>query len=126
MNQTRNKIKLSPRLKWGVGRKGLNINFFKIGGGIFLVLSAVLVIRAGYLLISGDDKTNSTPQVLGAVDEQSTSTSTAFTEYKVKTGDTLFTISKENDIQWTALATLNNLKAPFTLHNGQVLKIPKK
>lgn len=124
MNIPRNKIKLSPRLKWGVGRNGFNINFFKIGGGIFLALSAILVIRAGYLLLSGGGKTPATPQVLGAVDTPSQQT--VFTEYKVKTGDTLFTISKDNNMQWTALATINNLKAPFTLHAGQVVKIPKQ
>lgn len=124
MNLPKNKIKLSPRLKWGVGRSGFHINFFKIGGGIFLALSAVLVIRAGYMLISGGDKTKSSPQVLGATDTPSQQQ--VFTEYKVKTGDTLFTISKDNNMQWTALATLNNLKAPFTLHTGQILKIPKQ
>ncbi len=123
MNLPRNKIKLSPRLKWGVGRKGFNINFFKIGGGIFIAMSAVLFIQAGYKLISGGDKPVIQGEVKGATDTQSTSQ--AFTEYKVKTGDTLFTISKENNVQWTALATINNLKAPFTLHSGQLLKIPK-
>ncbi len=120
----RNKIKLSPRLKWGVGRNGFNVNFFKIGGGIFLAISAVLVVRAGWLLVSGSDKPVMTPQVLGAVDTQPTTP--AFKEYKVKTGDTLFTISKEQNMQWTALATLNNLKAPFTLQAGQTLKIPQQ
>lgn len=124
MNPNRNKIKLSPRLRWGVGRQGLNVNFFKIGGGIFLALSSILVIRAGYLLLSGNDAPPEQPQVLGAVD--SPGQEAAFTEYKVKSGDTLFTISKDHDVQWTALATLNNLEAPFSLRIGQTLKIPKQ
>ncbi len=124
MNLTRNKIKLSPRLKWGVGRKGFNINFFKVGGGIFVALSAVLVIRAGYMLISGGDQPVIQGEVKGATDTPATNQ--VFTEYKVKTGDTLFTISKEHNVQWTALATINNLKTPFTLHAGQIIKIPNQ
>lgn len=123
MNLNRNKIKLSPRLRWGVGRKGLNVNFFKIGSGIFLALSSILVIRAGYLLLSENDAPAEQPQVLGAVDN--TSSEAAFAEYKVKSGDTLFTISKDYGVQWTAVATLNNLQAPFSLKVGQTLKIPK-
>lgn len=124
MNLNRNKIKLSPRLRWGIGRQGLNVNFFKIGGGIFLAISSILVIRAGYLLLSGNDSSQEQPQVLGAVDNPAQET--AFTEYKVKSGDTLFTISKDYNMQWTALATLNNLQAPFALKIGQTLKIPKQ
>lgn len=123
MNPNRNKIKLSPRLRWGVGRNGLNVNFYKIGGAIFLTISAALVIQAGYYLFSGGNRTTMTPQVLGAVDKPSDQT--IFTTYTVKSGDTLFTISKEYNMQWTALATLNNLKAPFALRAGQTLKIPK-
>ncbi len=124
MNLNRNKIKLSPRLKWGVGRQGLNVNFFKIGGALFLLISSVLVIRAGYLLLSGNNNSEQQPQVLGAVDNGDNQA--AFTEYKVKSGDTLFSISKDYNIQWTALATLNNLQAPFALKIGQTIKIPKQ
>lgn len=124
MRLNQNKIRLAPRLRWGVGRDQHNINFFKIGSGIFLALSAVLIIRAGFMLFSGDDQTSQVPQVLGAQDQQPNKQS--FTEYKVKGGDTLFSISKDYNIEWTVLATLNNLEAPFALKVNQTIKIPNK
>ncbi len=117
-----NKIKLSPRLRWGVGRDNSKINFFKVTGSIFLVISSVLVIRATYLLFSDNESTQANPQVLGAVDTPAENT---FREYKVKKGDTLFTISKEYNVDWTTLATINNLKPPFALSVGQTVKIPQ-
>ena len=119
-----NKIRLAPRLRWGVGRDKYNLNFFKIGGGIFLAISAVLVVRASLLLFSGGETTRENPQVLGAQDTVDSKQS--FTEYKVKKGDTLFTISKESGVEWTALATLNNLEPPFALQVNDTLRIPKK
>lgn len=124
MSLNTNKIRLAPRLRWGVGRDMHPINFFKIGGVIFLVLSIGLMARASYMLFKEKPTNTSNPQVLGAVDDSSTSQ--VFTEYQVKKGDTLFTISKEFGSEWTTLATLNNLKPPFNLSIGQTLKIPKK
>lgn len=125
MITSKNKIKLSPRLRWGVGRDTNKISFFKLGGALFLTLSAVLVIRAGWLLFSPEQTNiNANPQVLGETDNQATDQ--LFTEYKVKAGDTLFTIAQENNVEWTMLATINNLKAPFTLQTNQTLKIPKQ
>lgn len=125
MGTNTNKIKLSPRLRWGVGRDIHRVNFFKITGAIFLFASVALTFRAGYLLLSGDENGREPiPKVLGAVDTNDTQQ--AFTEHKVKKGDTLFTISKEYSIEWTALATLNGLKAPFNLQVGQTVKIPKQ
>ncbi len=123
MTLNQNKIRLAPRLRWGVGRDHRKVNYFKIGGGIFLALSAILVFRAGALLISDPVKTES-PQVLGALDDSNESQN--FKEYKVKKGDTLFTISKENNVEWTALATLNSLEPPFALQINQTIKIPKR
>lgn len=122
---SKNKIKLAPRLRWGVGRDTNKINFFKIGGSFFLVLSAALVIRAGWLLFqNGQSDSQASPQVLGETDNQPTEE--LFTEYKVKSGETLFTIAKDHNIEWTMLATINNLKAPFTLQVNQTLKIPRQ
>lgn len=125
MMTSKNKIKLAPRLRWGVGRDTNKISFFKLGGAVFLTLSAALVIRAGWLLFSPDQNSaETTPQVLGQTDN--TNLDQLFIEYKVKSGDTLFTIAQENNVEWTMLATINNLKAPFTLQANQTLKIPKQ
>lgn len=122
---SKNKIKLAPRLRWGVGRDTNKINLLKISSGIFLVLSAALIIRAGWLLFSTEDTgTPVSPQVLGQTDTQPSNQ--LWTEYEVKTGDTLFTIATEHDVEWTMLATINSLKAPFTLQTGQAIKIPQQ
>lgn len=123
MSLNTNKIKLSPRLRWGVGRNNSNINFFKIGGIVCLVLAVGLVGRATFKLFDNAETSQPNPQVLGAVDNSTGQAS--FKEYKVKKGDTLFTISKEFNVDWTALATLNNLKPPFSLSVNQALKIPQ-
>lgn len=124
MALNQNKIRLAPRLRWGVGRDHHTINYFKVGSGIFLALSAVLVIRAGYMLFSGGEQSQETPQVLGAQDNSTDQQS--FTEYKVKSGDTLFNISKEYGVEWTALATINNLEPPFALRVNDTIKIPNR
>ncbi len=43
---------------------------------------------------------------------------------KVKAGDTLYSIAKQNDIKVYDLAEYNNIKSPFTVKLGQIIKIP--
>lgn len=51
------------------------------------------------------------------------------TKYRVKAGDSLWSISQRclGKIHggWQAIAKLNNLKSPYMIHPGQVLKIPQ-
>ena len=121
------KVKLSPKLLLGVGRTSSRGSLLSYATMIFMVLSAVLVLRAGYMVIyhSSPTPTPTDPHVLGATDTP-TQPKKAFTDYTVKKGDTVFSIAQANNIDWTALATLNNLKAPFTLKPGQVLQIPQQ
>lgn len=65
------------------------------------------------------------PQVAGAETTTPSEPQKAFKDYTVKKGDTVFSIAQSNNLEWTALATINNLKAPFTLKTGQVLQIPQ-
>ncbi|MFB7496107.1 LysM peptidoglycan-binding domain-containing protein [Streptomyces sp. NPDC056161] len=44
--------------------------------------------------------------------------------YTVKSGDTLSAIARRLDVSWPELAKANNLRAPYTIHPGQELKIP--
>lgn len=127
MKSNQNKIKLSPRLSMGVGRGGSRYSFFKIGTTVLIILSVLLTARAGYLLFKpNSDATTPDPQVLGAEDDTQAGNEQLYNTYSVKSGDTLFTISQEYGVQWTAIATLNNLEPPFALKVGQELKIPKK
>lgn len=45
--------------------------------------------------------------------------------YTVRKGDTLFLIGLKYNLPWLKIAELNNLTEPYTLKEGQVLKIPK-
>lgn len=126
MNLPKQKVKLSPKLSLGVGRGTDRGSLLPYATMIFVVISAVLAIRAGYMVVhhSSPSDTPANPQVLGATDTP-TETQKAFKDYAVKKGDTVFSIAQANGLQWTMLATLNNLKAPFTLKAGDVLQLPQ-
>jgi LysM repeat protein len=121
MSTSKNKVKLSPRLQLGVGRTPRSGNLLKYSSFIFLVLSAVLALRAGYMVINHSSEVSG-PQVLGAKD--AVSENSVFVDYTIKKGDTLFSIAQQYNIEWTTLATLNNLKPPFDLKHGQTIKVP--
>lgn len=125
MGTQKHKVKLSPQLQLGVGRSTGSGNLLKYASVLFLVISAVLTIRAGYMVIHGPEaiaETDLRPRVAGAQDTPSEKE--LFTTYTVKKGDTIFSIGQQNNIEWSTLATLNNLKPPFDLKAGQTLKIP--
>ncbi|KTC35388.1 MAG: peptidoglycan DD-metalloendopeptidase family protein [Pseudomonas sp.] len=44
-------------------------------------------------------------------------------EYRVKRGDTLYSIASRNGTSWKEVARLNGLKAPYTVEVGQVLRV---
>lgn len=44
--------------------------------------------------------------------------------YTVQVGETLFDIANKFNIDPMNLAKINNIKAPYSVHNGQVLKLP--
>lgn len=127
MFNSRKKFELSPRLKFGIGRGYSQNKLLKIGAFISLFIAVALTANAIRLLFSQNstDILNS-PQVLGATDTKQQETQTIeFVEYKVQKGDTLFNISQKHNIEWGTLATLNNLKSPFSVKPGQIMKIPK-
>src|SRR5687767_8254471 len=121
MSASKHKVKLSPRLQLGVGRQPRSGNLLKYTSLIFLVLAGVLAIRAGYMVINHSADTPE-PQILGASD--TVSENSVFVDYTIKKGETLFSISQQYNIEWTTLATLNNLKPPFDLKVGQTIKVP--
>ncbi len=130
MPNRQKKFELSPRLRLGVGRGYSQNQILKYGAILCLILAVGLAFNAFRLLFSG--KTSNTgsaaanPQVLGATDIKPADSGTIqFIDYKVQKGDTLFNISQKFKISWTTLASLNNLKSPFSLKPGQSLKIPK-
>jgi hypothetical protein len=125
MGTQKHKVKLSPQLQLGVGRNTNSGSWLKYSSFIFLVISAVLAIRAGYMVVHGPEALDSArnPQVLGAKDSTSNDQS-PFKEYSVKKGDSIFSIGQQYGIEWTTLATLNGLKPPFDLKIGQKIKVP--
>jgi hypothetical protein len=49
--------------------------------------------------------------------------STPASTYTVKSGDTLSGIGAKTDVKWETIASLNGIKAPYTIKVGQVLKL---
>lgn len=129
MSTLKHKVKLSPRLQLGVGRSPGRGSLLPYATMIFLVISAVLAIRAGYMVIHKESPSTALtapdPRVAGAEDTPNTDLK-LFKEYTVKNGDTVFSIGQAHNIDWTTLATLNGLEAPFKLDLGQIIKIPQQ
>lgn len=132
MFKFKNQLELSPRLKLGVGKGYSKNKILKTASFLFLIMAMGLALNSLWIVINSDsDKktanSNQEPQVLGASDIKSSDTNSEiqFLEYKVKKGDTLFNVSQEYKISWMTIATLNNLKSPFSIKPGQTLKIPK-
>lgn len=130
MSSYNKKFELSPRLKFGVGRGYTQNQILKISAVTCLAIASVLALNAGRLLLDSKNQNSgqtANPQVLGASDtkENNFPNSIQFTSYTVQKGDTLFNISQKFNISWTTMATLNNLKSPFYLKPGQIIKVPK-
>lgn len=125
MGTSKNKVRLSPRLRLGVGRGYSKNNLFKYSGFLFLLVSIALGIWTITVIAkhSGSSVANNevNPQVLGATDAPAKQ---PFTKYTVQKGDTIFNIAQKYKVDWTTLATINNISSPFTLKIGQELKVP--
>ena len=125
MGTSKNKVRLSPRLRQGVGRSYSKNNLFKYSGFVFLVLSIGLGIWTITVIAkhSGSSvaETAANPQILGASDNPEAE---PFIKYTVVKGDTIFNIAQKYKVDWTTLATINNINSPFTLKIGQEVKIP--
>lgn len=130
MPKFKTKFDLSPRLKFGLGRGYTKNQILKLFSFIFLSISAGLIFNSFWVIFKYDNKQVSSqietaPQVLGATDDKTSATELNYLEYKIKKGDTLFNLSQEYKVNWMTLATLNNLKSPFSLKPGQTIKIPR-
>jgi LysM repeat protein len=121
------KFELSPRLKLGIGRGYSQNQILKFSAILCLALALGLTVNAFRLVLKDKNQNSANPQVLGASDTKPANgqAPVQFTAYTVAQGDTLFNISQKFNIDWTTLATLNNLKSPFVLKLGQVINIPK-
>jgi LysM repeat protein len=131
MFQRKTKFKLSQNLKLGIQGPSSQGTFFKVGGIFFLLLSLFLVKNI-YKSLNSTDSTRAAqtaqaaqPQVLGAFDQKKTETTPPpkATSYTVQKGDTLFNVAQSQNINWVVIATLNDLKAPYNLKPGTVLKL---
>jgi len=44
--------------------------------------------------------------------------------YKVRPGDSLWLIGLRNHVRWQTIASLNHLRAPYTIYPNEVLRLP--
>jgi LysM repeat protein len=130
------KIKLSESLQIGVAAPTSQSTFFKIGGGIFLILSLAIAANIFFQIhsvhtnvpgqssssASSNSKDTQQQQVLGAYSQNNSQVQT--TTYTVQKGDTLFNIAQSHGLDWQVIAVLNNLTQPYVLKTGEQLKLP--
>lgn len=127
MKSKRQNIRLSEKLRMGIAGPSSQGTFFKFGGVFFLVISLFLVYNIYKNVNATPSGTNqgSDQQVLGAFDQTIEETTPKFDSYTIQKGDTLFNIAQNKNVSWAVLATVNNLKAPYSLKPGAALKIPR-
>jgi hypothetical protein len=69
------------------------------------------------------------PQIIPPAPAKAASSSsnslTTPTSYTVQDGDTLYNIAAKFNKPWTDVAALNNLKIPFHLTTGQIIRLPQ-
>lgn len=91
-------------------------------GGLCLLIAASLTFN---VFRTSENRAEATePRVLGAATQSTTPVVVQFIDYQVQRGDTLFSISQQYGISWGILAELNDLQAPFSLKQGQTIKVP--
>jgi LysM repeat protein len=130
---------LSPELRAQITPTNRRDMRLTAAGVFFLLVSIGLLYnlwpkKDGTLLVNNKTTpvfAQSEKQVLGATTQEPQPTAVAavqsqqFTEYSVKTGDTLFNISQKYNVRWDSIAQINNLSEPYVLHAGLSLKIPQ-
>lgn len=116
------KIKLSRRLKWSVGKAQSPASRLWMLGGLCLLVAAGLTFNL--FQVSDNTAEATEPRVLGAATQSVNPIAVQFIDYQVQRGDTLFSISQQYGISWGTLAELNDLQAPFSLKQGQTIKVP--
>jgi LysM repeat protein len=133
MLNKKSKIKLSKNLRQGIEGPSFQNLFFKVGGTFFLVLSLLMATNIYRNVNSAPATTQAfetETKVLGAFDDKREVVSTEVSPqpqentYTVEKGDTLFNIAQKKNVNWAVIATMNNLKAPYVLKFGTVLKLP--
>ncbi|MDN6296671.1 MAG: peptidoglycan DD-metalloendopeptidase family protein [Halomonas sp.] len=82
------------------------------------VMSVLALAVAGCV-----NQQNSRPQVRDVSDAQQAVKNTP--QYTVKTGDTLYGIAWEHNIDYRKLATLNNIAPPYSIFPGQTIRLRK-
>ena len=118
------KIRFSPRLAATAGRTPYIPHYFRERLSIFIPLTLILLVL-GIRVVTHDGKiksesratTQNEGQVLGAEDAD-------VMNYAVKSGDTLMSLGERFQVYWMTIVEENELKAPYTLQPGQMLRIP--
>ncbi len=84
----------------------------------------IFVMSVLALAVAGcANQQNSRPQVRDVSDAQQAVKNTP--QYTVKTGDTLYGIAWEHNIDYRKLATLNNIAPPYSIFPGQTIRLRK-
>nr|WP_242455225.1 peptidoglycan DD-metalloendopeptidase family protein [Pseudomonas sp. MS15a(2019)] len=74
------------------------------------------------MLLTGCSSNGSRAPVVDRGDGRGSVPQVTSGQYRVKRGDTLFSIASRNGWEWRALAAQNGLSAPYVIHVGQVIR----
>lgn len=112
MNFSNRHLSLSKRLQYSVG-KGKSVKSY-------LLLFITLGLATYSIFINvGRDANGADSAVLGANTQIVSST------YVVNKGETIFSIAEKLEMDWKILASLNDLRAPYTVTPTQELIVEK-
>ena len=118
------KVHLSPRLARSIGKNNKpalhRILELSVVAGLLLILTLVFGSKNGTAKLP-TSATQAQEQLNGEVLGAETD---GIIDYTVKPGDTLISISGTFGVFWTTIVEENELSSPYTLHPGQVLRIP--
>lgn len=122
MFKRKQKIHLSPRLAETIGQRARQPNAWKTRLAAVVVLSTLSLGALSYFKNSEIVAQNSSlaearGEILGAE-------SATVINYMVESGDTLIKLSQKFNVYWMTIVEENELKAPYNLKPGQILRIP--
>ncbi|OGE86146.1 MAG: hypothetical protein A3J48_02285 [Candidatus Doudnabacteria bacterium RIFCSPHIGHO2_02_FULL_46_11] len=119
------RVRLSPRLARTIGRPEMDEKLFAAKVVFVSILAFVL-----FFVISGSHQNN--VLIKNASDAESReveghvlgANTNNIASYTVQPGDTLIEVSQKFQVYWMTIVSENELKSPYALRPGQILRIP--
>lgn len=116
----RTKVHLSPRLARTIGKPTIPNSYYLGQIALVLVLGAIVT----YMFLGSSGPQRSASQAKEANGEVLGVQASNVINYQVVPGDSLLGISQKFGVYWETIVAENELKAPYNLKAGDILRIP--